>query len=287
MSKIEWTEKTCNAIIGCTKVSPGCDHCYAEKMAYRLYKMGQYRYGHVTLRNKWSGHTHFVQSALDKVLKRTIPTMYFMSSMGDMFHESVSWGDIEKVMDVIEECQRHTFQILTKRPENMAEYFNALGKRFELSCCPNLWLGTTVEHPDYKHRIDELRKIPAAIKFLSLEPLLADLGELSLDGIGWVICGGESGPGARPMHPDWPKSLRDQCKAASVPFFFKQWGKFGDAPGGVRPTDVCISPDGCCETAGKRYVCVGNESEGEWRRPVGKKKAGSLLDGVEHKEYPK
>jgi protein gp37 len=291
-TKIEWTEQTWNPIVGCSKVSAGCQNCYAERMAFRLAHMGQHQYNMTTYigGGGWNGNTELVESALQIPLKRKKPTMYFVCSMGDLFHESVSFEWLAKVFAVMALCPQHTFQVLTKRPERMAEYLSEdrwnrwyikagglatldyIGFHWPVAkkILPNVWLGTTLEHPDYKHRLDDLRKCPATLRFISGEPLLADPGELDLAGIGWVICGGESGPGARPMHPDWARALRDQCKAAGVPFFFKQWGEWGPESNGGIVTNAIFKH-------GPRHDLL-------WR--FGKKKAGCLLDGAEHKEMP-
>ncbi len=181
MTKIPWTEKTLNVTAGCTKVSLGCQACYAEKMSHRLahiYPKGIYgeviREGPEGQHGKWNDDIICDGSALDKITPRQKPKMIFVNSMSDLFHKDVPFAFIEKVMAVIEECSQHTFQVLTKRPEIMLEYFNGLGKQFELSCCPNLWLGTSVENQKYADiRIPQLLQIPAAVRFLSIEPLLS------------------------------------------------------------------------------------------------------------------
>jgi protein gp37 len=210
-SQIEWTESTWNPVTGCTKVSPGCAHCYAERMARRLKAMGQpnYRNGfRVTM------HEHAVNLPLG--WKR--PQMVFVNSMSDLFHEDVPVDFIRRVFDVMRQADRHLFQILTKRSARVAELAPLL------PWPANVWMGVTVENCDYLHRIDDLRHVPAAVRFLSLEPLLGPLPGLDLTDIDWVIVGGESGPGARAMSEAWALDLRDQCMRAGVAFFFKQWG---------------------------------------------------------------
>lgn len=220
MSKIEWTEQTWNPVVGCVKVSPGCKHCYAESMSYRLQAMGAPGYENgfkVSIRPE----------RLDYPLKRSKPTMYFVNSMSDLFQPDVPFAFVDRVMDVIRRSPRHTFQILTKRSERMREYFSSR------AVPDNAWLGVSVEDRKYgKPRIRDLQKIKAATRFLSVEPLLEDLGVLSLKGIHWVIVGGESGAGARPMQEAWVTRIRDQCMKKEVDFFFKQWGAWG--PDGVR-----------------------------------------------------
>ncbi len=210
-SEIEWTEATWNPVTGCTKISPGCKRCYAERMATRLRAMGvpQYRNGfRVTV------HPH----ALALPLKWKRPRVIFVNSMSDLFHEEVPVEFIRQVFSVMEQTPRHTYQILTKRPETAARYAN------RLAWPANVWLGTSVENALFLHRVESLRGIPAQTRFLSLEPLLGPLPGLDLRGIDWVIVGGESGPGARIMKTEWATQIRDVCLAQGVPFFFKQWG---------------------------------------------------------------
>jgi len=210
-SAIEWTESTWNPVTGCTKVSPGCAHCYAERIARRLQAMGRPAY-----RNGF-GLTLQPQS-LDLPLRWRRPMVIFVNSMSDLFHRNVPLDCIQRVFEVMRRAHWHRFQVLTKRADRLTEVAG------ELDWAPNVWMGVTVESSAYRPRIDRLREVPAAVRFLSLEPLLGPLDGLDLCGIDWVIVGGESGPGARPMNPAWVLSVRDQCTAAGVPFFFKQWG---------------------------------------------------------------
>lgn len=214
-SAIEWTEQTWNPVTGCTKVSPGCKHCYAEVMAGRLQAMGASGYEDgFTLR--------LMPERLDQPLRRKKPTLYFVNSMSDLFHEGVPDAFIDQVMDTIIRTPQHSYQILTKRASRLPEYF---GSR---SVPSNIWLGVSVEDQQYGlPRIDELRKVQATIRFLSVEPLLEDLGQIDLSGMDWVIVGGESGAKARPMRPDWALNIEKQCAQANVAFFFKQWGGWG------------------------------------------------------------
>lgn len=214
-SKIEWTEQTWNPVSGCTKISPGCKHCYAETMARRLKAMRApgYQYGfELTLQ----------PTRLGQPLARKKPTVWFVNSMSDLFHEGVPDAYIDSVFDVIRATPQHTYQILTKRAERLPDYFS-------LRSVPgNVWLGVSVE--DQQHglpRINLLRAVHASIRFLSIEPLLEDLGAIDLSGIHWVIVGGESGPKARPMDAQWVRTIREQCEDANVAFFFKQWGGWG------------------------------------------------------------
>lgn len=210
-SDIEWTEATWNPVTGCTKISPGCKNCYAERMAFRLKAMGQPNYVH--------GFDLTIQEHMLEVPKRWKKARtIFVNSMSDLFHKDVPPTYIQKVFKVMNTTSQHRFQVLTKRADRLLE-LNA-----ELQWGHNIWMGVSVETKKYYPRIDALRRTDAAIKFLSLEPLLGPLNKLNLDGIDWVIVGGESGPGARPMRKDWVKAIRDQCLEAGVAFFFKQWG---------------------------------------------------------------
>ncbi len=213
-TKIEWTDRTWNPVTGCTKKSEGCAHCYAEIMARRLKAMGQRKY-----QNQFKPTTH--EDALNEPLEWHKGYNIFVCSMGDLFHEDVPFEFIDKVMDVIWKTPHHRYQILTKRAERMAEYF----KNREVP--RNAWLGVTVEVQRTKFRIDYLRNLSATIKFLSCEPLLEDLGEMNLEGVDWVIVGGESGFSARPMKEEWVLNIKSQVEKNGIPFFFKQWGTWG------------------------------------------------------------
>jgi len=214
-SKIEWTEQTWNPVTGCTKISPGCKHCYAETMAKRLTAMGAPGYEN-------GFDISLMSERLGQPLNRKKPTVYFVNSMSDLFHEEVPFSFIDKVMKTIAETPQHTYQILTKRAEQLSKYFNT--RRVP----PNVWLGVSVEDKKYGlPRIDYLRHVVAEIRFLSIEPLLEDIGLIDLKGIHWVIVGGESGPKARPMKPEWIASIQMQCEKQNVAFFFKQWGGWG------------------------------------------------------------
>jgi len=210
-SSIEWTEATWNPVTGCSKVSSGCLNCYAERMAYRLQKMGNsnYRNGFdVTL------HPHLLKAPLSWKRSRLV----FVNSMSDLFHEEVSVKFIQQVFDTMRRAYWHTFQILTKRSERLVRLAPSL------AWPPNVWMGVSVENSDVVERIDHLRKVSSAVRFLSLEPLLGPLPDLNLREIHWVIVGGESGPGARLMEPSWASNIKQQCESSHVPFFFKQWG---------------------------------------------------------------
>ena len=210
-SSIEWTESTWNPVTGCTKVSPGCKHCYAERMALRLQAMGQRRYR--------DGFAVTLQpDALSEPLSWRKPRVVFVNSMSDLFHRDVPTSFILRVFQTMEQASMHVFQVLTKRSDRLRELADSL------PWPENVWMGVSVESADYLGRIDDLLSVPASVRFLSVEPLLGRIPDLPLDGIHWVIVGGESGPGARPMRATWVREIRSACRRARVPFFFKQWG---------------------------------------------------------------
>lgn len=210
-SHIEWTEATWNPVTGCTKVSAGCKHCYAEKLAKRLHAMGNHRY-------ERGFRTTLHWDLLDRPKSWRQPRIIFVNSMSDLFHPEVPLDFIRKVFGTIADCPQHTFQILTKRSERLRELAG------ELEWPPNLWMGVSVEDEHVLQRVDDLRTVPAHIRFLSCEPLIGPLPGLDLENIHWVIVGGESGGGARPMERSWVLGIRDRCREAGVAFFFKQWG---------------------------------------------------------------
>ncbi len=210
-STIEWTEATWNPVTGCTKISPGCKFCYAERMAHRLQAMGQLRY-------KNAFRLTLQPDALQIPLRWRKPRVIFVNSMSDLFHKDVPLDYIKQCFAVMKLGTQHTFQVLTKRPERVAELCD------ELPWPSNVWMGTSVENTDYLSRIHSLQQVPATVRFLSVEPLLGPIPRLPLKGLHWVIVGGESGPGARPMKAEWVRELRDQCVSKQIPFFFKQWG---------------------------------------------------------------
>jgi protein gp37 len=212
-SEIEWTESTWNPVTGCSKISPGCANCYAERMSRRLQAMGQPNY-------KRGFELDIHEHTLELPLQWKKPQTIFVNSMSDLFHRDVPLSFIEKTFDIMNQASWHNFQVLTKRSERLFELNQFLNWQ------ENIWMGVSVENENYIHRIDDLRMTGAQVKFLSLEPLLGPIPELDLFGIDWVIVGGESGPGARPMREEWVLEIRDQCLKSKVPFFFKQWGGF-------------------------------------------------------------
>jgi len=210
-SSIEWTEITWNPLSGCTKISPGCQNCYAERMAKRLQAMGNPKYAR-------GFELTIHEDLLEQPLHWLTPQVVFVNSMSDLFHEDVPAAFVLRVFEVMRRASWHIFQVLTKRSRRLLDLDSMI------DWPPNVWMGVSVENADYTFRIQHLGQTGAAVKFLSLEPLLGPLPSLNLDGIDWVIVGGESGPGARPMNANWVLDIRDQCLAADVPFFFKQWG---------------------------------------------------------------
>lgn len=221
-SAIEWTESTWNPVAGCNVISPGCTNCYAMRMAARLQFMGQVKYKGTTRKSggrpKWTGKINLDYKSLEIPKKWKKGRLIFVNSMADLFHDDISSDFISKVFSVMNSTPQHTFQVLTKRAERLEELAKGL------NWTPNIWMGVSVESAEYKWRINHLLRSGAAIKFLSLEPLLAPLSNLKLKGIDWAIVGGESGPGARPMQADWVRSIRNQCIRNDVAFHFKQWG---------------------------------------------------------------
>lgn len=357
MTGIEWTERTWNPIVGCSVVSPGCTNCYAMRTAHRLGRnpsTPQYRGLTKMARGGavWTGRMRFVESALTIPLRRRKPTMYFVNSMSDLFAEDVPDEWIDRIFAIMALCPQHQFQVLTKRPERMRDYFRAepwdrLNEHcgvlahwddmpsYETTVLPHVWLGVSVEdQARANERIPALLDTPAAIRFVSAEPLLGpvdlwrwigvhhhpnnDLSnpdtreaisrivaaaraqlreEHGHHGLDWVIVGGESGPGARPMHPDWARSLRDQCQAAGVPFFFKQWGEWGPdvgAPEG-KPDRIMEGRAPCAWWNGTRWVHEPNgyapplpeaNAHGQWVYRLGKTTTGRCVDGALHDEMP-
>lgn len=305
MSKIEWTEKTWNPIVGCRKVSPGCLNCYAEMMSARL--AGQARKANgkggrkanylsvVDGRGRFNGKAIVVPDAFDDPLKWRKPRMVFVNSMSDLFHEHVDFGTLTDLFNVMNEASRHTFQVLTKRADRMREFtaWKCYGVMPHLG--ENIWLGVSVENR--KHglpRIDHLRHSYAAVRFLSCEPLLEDLGPLDLSGIDWVIVGGESGPRARPMHPRWAEKIRDQCIDQGIPFFFKQWGEWSPGSSRNRKTDQAMLTDGTMYSFPLKPKQKHLQGSGGWKPGLlptiiarrGKKRTGRLLDGRTWDEMP-
>lgn len=282
-SRIEWTDATWPVITGCSPVSAGCANCYAARLA-----SGRLRHLHayhgLARADKWTGEVRFNQDMLDLPLSWKRPRKIFVCPTGDLFHEGVDAAWLYTIFDVMDKCRRHTFILLTKRPERIipllyegqpiVRYFR------DGDHLPNVWIGTSVENRQTAdERIPKLLDIPAAVRFISAEPLLGPIQfRISHSPFrlpDWVICGGESGPKARPMHPDWARSLRDQCQAASIPFFFKQWGEWGPDGGEARDEG---------RRAKDASFLHPPSSFGLVR--LGKRRAGRLLDGVEWSEFP-
>ena len=305
-TSIEWTRgddgskgETWNPTVGCSKVSPGCDHCYAVTVAQRGM---QDAHRGLTADGDWTGEVRLLPDRLDTPLHWRKPRRVFVDSMSDLFHPAVPVEFVEEVWATMAGAPQHTFQVLTKRPQRMADWFS-YGMRAGMVAgaaqqrqiplpkipmaewwpLPNVWLGTSIESDRYTFRADHLRATPAAVRFLSLEPLLGPLPSLNLDGIDWVIAGGESGPGARPMHPDWVRDLRDRCQAAGVAFFFKQWGAWGFA--GHDAAASLLSYSGHWYPPDARQMWLFGQRAARMAN-VGKKVAGRMLDGRTWDEFP-
>lgn len=223
-SDIEWTDATWNPVSGCSIASPGCTNCYAMRMAARLQAMNHPSYEGVTRnsggRPKWTGRIHLNEAALEIPTRWRAPRKIFVNSMSDLFQDGVPDTFVAKIWGVMRRTPHHIFQILTKRPENMRRVLEEIN----IKTLPNVWLGVSVESSAYRHRIKVLREIPAAVRFVSFEPLIGGIGRINLDGVQWAIVGGESGPLARPMNEKWVDMIAAQCERQHVAFFFKQWG---------------------------------------------------------------
>ncbi len=289
MSKIEWTDTPWNVVHGCTPVSPGCSNCYAARMAKRLGG----RFGYPEAPHQFQVTMRDDRLEIPHAWRK--PRKVFVASMGDLFHQQVKGLFIVQVLALIQELPQHTFQILTKRSKRMAYTFQRFPKYASL---PNLWLGVSVEDPFYLSRINDLITIPAPVRFVSLEPLLApidldqpvlhDPNDRLIDHLQWVIVGGESGPGARPMHPAWARDISDQCQAAGVPFFFKQWGAWAPAPSqpAGTPGNYSLTYQDRSFVPIDHYPRSYTAYAAALLQNVGKKRAGRLLDGRERNEMP-
>ena len=323
MTKIEWVQnpdgtqgKTWNPITGCDKISTGCKNCFAERMARRLAG----RYGYPKAPNHFDVTLHYDRR--DEPVRRRKPTTYFVCSMGDLFHEDIEWADIAEIWEVMAWAEQHTFQVLTKRPQRMLEFLLDYWMQSEHHSgvvLPNVWLGITAENQaTADERIPLLLQTPAAVRFVSCEPLLGaidvekylqqwqcpdcftwqhtstfcdscgteqweNIDNANKRGLDWVIVGGETGPGARPMHPQWARDIRDQCQAAGVPFFFKSWGAW--VPGANDRTGQLRNHGHFC--ADGQWINLSHQkSTAVFMSRVTKKRSGHLLDGREWREFP-
>ncbi len=314
-SKIEWTDRVWNPIVGCTKVSEGCRNCYAERSAHRMNSNPSTpQYHGITENGRWTGEVRYDAAKLDRPTRWRKPAMVFVNSMSDLFHEALNLNVVADVFRTIEVSRRHTFQILTKRSERMRYFFachseywqtyqhdGARGGWGKAPGLPNLWLGVSVENQAAAdERIPNLLACPAGVRWVSVEPMLGpvDLSPWLHDGhqwtcdveqgnssvcncsyadvgLDWVVVGGESGPNARPMHPDWVRSVKDQCITAGVPFMFKQWGEW--CP--LMEAEGEIPPD-----IERAVISTRNRTSALYR--VGKRNAGRRIDGKVHDEYP-
>lgn len=304
-TSIEWTEASWNPVRGCSRIKPECVNCYAEVQAARIQRMdrgrglpvGQGSYdGLLAHGGQWNGKIRGVPHLLDQPLRWKRPRRIFVNSMSDLFHENVDDYFIRQVFDVMAQAKHHTFQILTKRPERMRDLLSLwdrigiTGNHFQGHPLPNVWLGVSAGTQESVEEFTPLLlQTPAFVRWLSAEPLI---GRINFSGmyvdrhgirknmlklLDWVVVGGESGSAARPMHPDWPRLLRDQCKAAGVPYFFKQWGEWSP---GVAPAAPENADFATFYSKGFRF------DDGQWMDRVGKRESGRLLDGREWNEYP-
>jgi protein gp37 len=294
-TSIEWTDASWNPIVGCTEISPGCANCYAARLAGTRLKNHPDYNGLVDKRrgeHRWLGQLRFLPDRLEEPLHWKKPRRIFVCDMGDLFHELVQWNWLAEIFLVIQRTPQHTYQILTKRAEKMQEFMRTT------PILPNVWLGVSVENQHFAdERIPLLLETPAAVRWISAEPLLGSINTgtwlshfegadpiewvdgrpvrwkyiTPKPGLDWVVCGGESGPSARVMHPDWGQSLRDQCKSAGVPFFFKQWGEW--------------APLGQIDSS--RTFVGRNLGDGQMMLRYGKKLSGRMLDGSEWNEFPR
>jgi protein gp37 len=278
VTSIEWTDRTWNPTVGCTAVSPGCEGCYAAATAHRgLTEAHRGLTVHTEGRTEWTGEVRCLPERLDIPLRETKPARWFVDSMSDLFHPVVSDEFISQVFDVMAQAHWHTFQLLTKRPQRMAQMLSRWDDRGS-GPLPNLWVGTSIESDRFMWRANHLRGTPAAVRFLSLEPLIGPVPSLDLTGIDWVIVGGESGRRARPMHPDWVREIRDRCGDAGVAFFFKQWGEWAPLiPHLLAGGDTAVP---CVEIA-----TPDGSRRGEMAR-AGKRTAGRRIDGRSWDQYP-
>lgn len=328
--------ETWNPIVGCTKASPACNDCFAERMANRLSGMPKTAYyKEVITDGKWNGRTVLAESQLTKPLQWKSPRMVFTVDMGDLFHESVPFVWIDAVFSIMSDNDKHIYVLLTKRPERIVEYYSYKKKingGIPWKAKDNVWIGVTAENQKKAdQRVSTLLTIPAKKRFVSIEPMLGpiDLTIIkykvrntqfitdTLDGttfrkhdtnkLDWVICGGESGPKARPMHPDWVRSVRDQCASANVPFFFKQWGEWQSYWFNMTSKEVCFKMyssylqftqkdwvnkgDACISLDGKLCKTGGDMQQAQYpvaiMQRLGRKNTGNMIDGVRHQNWPK
>jgi len=229
-TSIPYVDSSWNFLRGCTRKSPGCRHCYAERVSARFAAPGEPYEGLAEWHHgepRWTGKLRVIEKHLDDPVRWQKPRATFVNSMSDTFHELVPIEIINHAFEVMKACSRHTFLLFTKRPDRMKAYIDTCQNG---TIPENVWVGTTVEDPERRYRVDILREIPAEVRFLSCEPLIADLGTVDLRSIDWVIVGGESGPHARPMHPGWVRRIKSQCEDAGVAFYFKQWGEWVPVP---------------------------------------------------------
>ncbi len=259
---IEWTEHTWNPFVGCSRASDGCRNCYAERMAGQLEAMGKPAYRGLTRKGKWTGQLNrSTDATMRKPLTFRDPAVFFVNSMSDFWHPNGDDAWRAEALDIMAATSRHTYQVLTKRPELVAETLGRMGRTVP----ENVWLGATVEDGRVADRIAHVARFPSRVRFLSVEPIVHRFGQQDLGGINWIITGGESGAGARPLEPDWVREVRDQCTAGDIPLFHKQWGAYRNNP----------------------LVCEQRLSIAEAQRLDRHGKGGGLLDGRLWREMPR
>ncbi len=292
-SGIEWTDATWNPVVGCKPVSEGCDHCYAAREASGRLASHPVYHG-LAANGVFNGLVRVLPDRLDQPLRWQRPRRIFVNSMSGLFHRGIDLDFQARIFEVMERATNHTFQVLTKRPEIMKRRLRSIYGNCRVGS--HIWIGTTIESGKHRNRADHLREIPASVRFISAEPLLGPIDALNLDGISWVVAGGESGPGARPMHPDWVRGLRDVCQAQDVAFLFKQWGEW--APGSPDREGSFLT--GTARTVQEHALIdfegnVRDRNElstfnvpGDWTEMTryGRRQTGRELDGVVWNEYP-
>lgn len=310
---IGWCEETINFFVGCDKVSPGCENCYAIRMAYRLAHIPATKsvYGPVVKKTtggklNWTGVIMENAKQWEKPLKTKKPTRFFVNSMSDLFHDNISFEQIDTVYAIMRDCPQHTFQILTKRPQRMLEWYKwkAAGNTYKADEWPlqNVWIGISTENQKtYLQRIEDFLKCPAAVRFLSCEPLLGDIDlgliirmrDCQFKHIGnllhWIIIGGESGHGARPMHPDWVRTIINQAKEYDIPVYFKQWGAFQEGSSSYTNDIVCLNNGAYAQSASDLTETYGSSWEklaATRMSRVGKHNSGKSIDGKEYLAFP-
>ena len=288
---MKWWTKSWNPVVGCTKCSPACENCYAETRHTQRHKALLAGKKVAECYRKPFGQVQFLPERLENPLHWKTPQRIFVGNMGDLFHEVARSDWRDKIFDIMAQCPQHTFMLLTKRPLRMNLYVQEWLNFHGETPLPNVWLGTTIwDQPSLERALPFLLRTPAALRFLSIEPMLGPvvIPPDMLKLLGWLICGGETGPGARPMHPDWARSLRDQCQAAGVPFFFKQWGEWAEGEEDGKRDHMNITASGAnWDKLPVDDALLGEARDAMSMLRVGSSRAGRLLDGQEWSEVPR